>query len=137
MYQIYTDGSCKPSNPGFCGCGVVITKDDEEVHSICEYIGEGTNNIAELKAVLIALQWLRNKELAWESNSIFTDSSYVVGLLTKNWKPKKNKELVRELKDLYDEFPNTSVEWVKGHNNHEFNERADELANKAVDEGIP
>lgn len=137
MYEVYTDGSCKPSNPGYCGCGIVITKDGEEVHSISEYLGEGTNNIAELTAVLRAFQWLLEKNLDWESNSIYTDSNYVVGLLTKNWKPKKNKELVAELRNISYLFPNTTIEWIKGHDNNKFNDRADELANQAVDNGRP
>ena len=137
-YIVYTDGSCKPTNPGYCGCGIVISDEEKQViHCDSIYLGEGTNNIAELTAIKIALEWLKENSDTWDNHIIYTDSNYAVGLLNKNWKASKNQELVAELRRLLEEFPNTEVKWVKGHNNNEFNERADELANAAVDSNKP
>ncbi|MCK5766881.1 MAG: ribonuclease H, partial [Candidatus Atribacteria bacterium] len=44
------DGSCYP-NPGSMGIGVVVYKDNVLVKKISEYIGQGTNNIAEYSAL--------------------------------------------------------------------------------------
>lgn len=142
ILNIYTDGSCRPSNPGKCGAGVVILNDENKVvHSISEYLGEGTNNIAELSSIKIALEWIiKNQEhykiSSWDSHNIYTDSNYAVGLFTKNWNPKKNKELVKEVRGLLEDFPNTSISWVKAHNGNKYNEMADQLANAAVEENL-
>ena len=132
----YTDGSCKPSNPGYCGCGVVVIDGEKIVDQISSFLGEGTNNIAELTAIKIAFEWIRSKGLEWESHTIYSDSNYAIGLLTKNWKASKNQELVADLRKLQEYLPNTSLIWVKGHNNEKYNELADKLANQAVDGGM-
>ena len=98
----------------------------------------------ELVAVIRAL-----KSIITPSNiEITTDSKYVKNGITewiKNWernnwqtaqkKPVKNKELWIELDKLcalYD----IEWKWVKGHSGHPGNEKADELANKAIDENL-
>jgi ribonuclease HI len=123
---IYTDGACT-GNPGPAGIGVVILDGDER-KEVSEYLGEGTNNIAELTAILRAL------ELADPSRvvAIHTDSSYSIGLLTKNWKAKANKELVAELRELASTFKDLRFVKVKGHAGIPENERADELATGAI-----
>lgn len=137
-YIVYTDGSCKPTNPGYCGCGIVIIdKEDNIIHQEAIYLGEGTNNIAELTAIKLGLDWIKNNGDSWNSHVIYTDSNYAVGILTKNWKASKNQELVAEIRSLVENFPNTSIAWIKGHNKNTFNELADELANLAVDNGMP
>lgn len=141
--DLYTDGSCKPSNPGFAGFGVAVVVDGLLVDTISSYIGEGTNNIAELMAVDGALTWLKENDLSgniesWTEDpeeviTIYTDSQYVVGLFTKNWNPKVNKELISSIRNKLKGFLNIRFEWIRGHNGSEFNELADELANQAVD----
>ncbi len=121
----YCDGACS-GNPGPAGLGAVIRHAGKELR-LAEYLGRGTNNIAELTAILRVLQE------AWEGPlTIYTDSSYAIGLLTKNWKPKKNKELVAELRAALDERPDTEFVYVPGHAGVELNEVADELAVAAV-----
>jgi ribonuclease HI len=136
-YTIYTDGSCKPTNPGYAGCGIVVADDEGNViHKASAYLGEGTNNIAELTAIKLALEWVLENGDSWDSHILCTDSNYAVGLLTKNWNASKNQELVADLRKLVEDFPNTQIKWVKGHNKDIFNELADELANAAVDQGM-
>jgi ribonuclease HI len=55
MLVIFTDGCCL-GNPGPMGIGVVIYRDGMRVEELDEYIGDGTNNIAEYTAVIRALE---------------------------------------------------------------------------------
>jgi ribonuclease HI len=55
MLVIYTDGACL-GNPGPMGIGVVIYRDGVRVEELDEYLGEGTNNVAEYTAVIRALE---------------------------------------------------------------------------------
>ena len=55
MLVIFTDGASL-GNPGPMGIGVVIYKDGVRVEELEEYIGDGTNNIAEYTAVIRALE---------------------------------------------------------------------------------
>lgn len=126
---IYTDGACT-GNPGPMGIGAVIM-DGKERKEISEFLGTGTNNIAELTAIKRALETIpageRNRPI-----KIHSDSSYSIGLLTKNWKAKANVELVAELRSLAKRFPRLQLIKVKGHSGVPENERADQLAVEAI-----
>jgi ribonuclease HI len=123
----YTDGACS-GNPGPAGLGVVVLSEAERIERY-EYLGHATNNVAELTAILRALEEIDRKMPA----TILTDSQYAIGVLQKGWKAKANKELIATLRD---ELVGRSVKlvYVKGHAGIELNERADELARQAVEE---
>ncbi len=126
-YDIFTDGACK-KNPGPCGAGVVVVG-EEEVYCISQFIGTGTNNIAELFAIKIALD-TSPKEAKIRVHS---DSSYAIGVVSKGWKAKVNKDLVEAIRTLMDDFDSKpSFIKVKGHSGIPLNERADELAVEAT-----
>ena len=80
----------------------------------------------------MALEELKRKDLPV---CIFSDSSYSIGLLTKGWKPKKNKELVLEIRTLMKRFNNLTFIKVKGHAGIKENEVADFLATSAIKKG--
>ena len=91
---VYADGACS-GNPGPAGSGVVmITRDGRR--ELSEYLGEGTNNIAELTAILRAAEAVDDPS---RPVRIYTDSSYAIGLLKKGWKAKANKDLVARVHD--------------------------------------
>lgn len=125
---IYTDGACT-GNPGPSGIGVVIM-DGVERRELSEYLGRGTNNIAELTAIGRALEEI--PDATDRPVVVHSDSSYSIGLLTKGWKAKKNAELVAWLRELCGQFPKLSFVKVKGHAGIPENERADELARLAI-----
>ena len=126
--QVWTDGACT-GNPGPAGLGVLIRRGDG-IEELSEYLGEGTNNIAELMAIFRGLEQLEDASGAVD---VMTDSSYCIGLLTKGWKPKKNQELVAEVRALTSRFTDLRFVKVKGHAGVPDNERADELARLAVE----
>jgi ribonuclease HI len=138
--QIFTDGACK-GNPGPGGWGAILIY-GEHTKELKGYSPKSTNNIMELTAVIEAL-----KDLSRPCNIILTtDSNYVKDGITKwihSWKKKgwktsskkdvKNKELWKKLDDESSRHQ-IKWEWVKGHSGHIENERADTLANQAIEE---
>ena len=139
LVQIFTDGACK-GNPGPGGWGAILKYGDHE-KELNGYTPETTNNIMELTAVIEAL-----KSLTRPCKIILTtDSNYVKngitewihgwkkkGWKTANKKPVKNKDYW-QLLDAEVQRHHIEWKWVKGHSGHPENERADELANEAVE----
>ena len=125
--SIYTDGASS-GNPGPSGIGVLMQYGDKE-REISKYIGIATNNIAELTAVQAALMSLKRNDLPVR---IYTDSSYVCGLLISGWKAQKNVALVQAIKQLMTRFTNLKIIKVKGHSGIMGNEKADQLATSAI-----
>ena len=97
------------------------------------YIGQGTNNIAEIKAVEHSLDLLLWWGFNEEAISIYTDSQYVIGLFSKGWKAKKNIVLVGKVKERLKDFTNITFIWVKGHSGDKYNDMADGFAKAAID----
>lgn len=126
---IHTDGSCS-GNPGPAGIGVLIERPDEETE-ISEFLGSGTNNIAELSAILKALETLTDEE-ANRQVHLYTDSGWSLGVLVGGWKAKANLELIEKIQEQMKRFSKLELLKVKGHAGHDENERADDLATMAV-----
>jgi ribonuclease HI len=124
---IYTDGACS-GNPGPAGVGVVMCYKGQR-KEISRFIGMATNNIAELEAIKTGLEAVKNRSLPVV---LFSDSSYSLGLLTKGWKAKQNKELVEKVRELVKTFNHLKMIKIKGHAGHPENERADRLAVAAI-----
>ena len=127
VITIYTDGASS-GNPGPSGIGVFMQYGTHE-REISKYIGNSTNNIAELTAVKTALMELKRRDLPIV---LYTDSSYVCGLLISGWKAKKNISLVDSIRKLMAQFDNIEIIKVKGHGGIDGNERADQLATSAI-----
>lgn len=128
----YTDGACS-GNPGPAGIGVVLLCGDKR-KEISEYIGEATNNIAELTAVLRALEAIKDRS---RTVYLYSDSSYTLGLMGKGWRPKANRELVAQVRAVAERFPDLRLVKVAGHAGVTENERCDELARQAIPGHIP
>jgi ribonuclease HI len=123
----YTDGACS-GNPGPAGSGVVLVSPKGRMFEGFEYLGEATNNVAELTAILRAVEWL---PLPASGIVVHTDSQYAIGVLQKGWRAKVNQELVARTKRAV-ETRGARLVYVPGHSGVPLNERADELAREAI-----
>lgn len=125
---VYADGACS-GNPGPSGIGVVLVTTTER-RELSEFLGEGTNNIAELTAILRAAEAFPE---GCDRLSVYTDSSYSIGVLAKGWKAKANVELIRKVKAALALLPAVDLHHVRGHRGVVLNEAADRLAVQAVE----
>jgi ribonuclease HI len=130
--EIWTDGACS-GNPGPMGIGVVVL-DGGTRRELGEYLGTGTNNIAELVAIerglAIAVELTAGDGA--RAMRVYSDSSYAIGLLEKGWKAKANQDLVARIRRLVATIPRLSFVKVAGHAGVPENERCDELARVAI-----
>jgi len=126
-FVAYTDGACS-GNPGPAGLGVVLLRGTQR-QELSEYLGTATNNVAELTAILRALEVIEDVD---ETVLVHTDSQYAIGVLQKGWKPKVNQELIAATKHRMKAFKALRLLYVPGHAGVPLNERADELARMAV-----
>ncbi|MAT91090.1 MAG: ribonuclease HI [Halioglobus sp.] len=138
--EIYTDGACR-GNPGPGGWGALLRYGDKEKEL---YGGEPatTNNRMELRAAIEGLRALAQPcrvKLTTDSTYVRNGiTSWLAGWKRKGWKtaarkPVKNVDLWQAL-DEQNQRHEVQWEWVKGHSGHAENERADELANRGIDE---
>jgi ribonuclease HI len=123
----YTDGACS-GNPGPAGSGMVVIAPDGAQSEGFEYLGTSTNNVAELTAILRALEAVPPHAPV----VVHTDSQYAIGVLTKGWKAKANQELIASIKAVLTGRKSTRFVYVAGHAGIELNERADVLARGAI-----
>lgn len=126
-WVVYADGACS-GNPGPAGLGIVLVAPNGEMTDGFEYLGTGTNNIAELTAILRAAELVPANTPA----VVHTDSQYSIGVLSKGWKAKANQELVAGVKAALARRKDWRLVYVPGHAGVPLNERADELAREAV-----
>ena len=128
IVNLYADGASR-FNPGPSGVGVVIYKEEEEVHTISEYIGEATNNEAEYLALIKGLEYLlKVNEL---SVSCYLDSKLVVEQANGNYRVRAENliPLNTQLFSLIKKFHKIQFNHIP----REKNSRADGLANKGID----
>jgi len=129
MYQIYCDGASR-SNPGEASIGISILKDNEEIDTIKKRIGIATNNVAEYLGLIEALQYCIENNIM--EVVIYLDSLLVVNQVNLEYKVKSKKlqEYYNLSIDLINQINNIEINHVR----REFNKRADQLANQALDE---
>jgi len=139
VVDIYTDGACR-GNPGPGGWAALLSAGAHE-KEISGAENPTTNNRMELMAVIAALEALKRASEV----RLYTDSQYVRrGILewlaqwkARDWKtadrkPVKNQDLWQQLEQAAARH-RIEWHWVRGHTGVEGNERADALANAAID----
>ena len=137
---IYTDGACR-GNPGPGGWGAILRYGEHE-KELYDSEAQTTNNRMELMAAIKALESLKRPCQVLLS----TDSEYLRKGITEwlvQWKRRgwktASKQPVKNV-DLWQRLEQAAAghqiqwEWVRGHSGHPENERADQLANRAIDE---
>ena len=154
-FYFFTDGASEPTNPGPSAYAFVELPSfhhNDELYSFSNYIGHSTNNIAELKAIDAVFNHILNHKDKYLDNSsnviyIYSDSQYALDCIRKWYKQWISKNKLADKKNLdiigpaYSKYLsikktcNIKLEWVKGHNNHWGNERADYLCSQAIKRG--
>ena len=137
---IYTDGACS-GNPGPGGWGAILRWRGQE-KELSGGEEATTNNRMELEAVIQGLEALKKPSHV----IVYTDSQYVQKGMTewlRAWKAKDfkvkgggyrpNHELWRKLDGLA-KMHRVEWRWIRGHDGHPENERADKLAVAAAKE---
>ncbi len=138
LVEIFTDGACS-GNPGPGGWGAVLRAGKRE-RELSGGTRETTNNRMEMMAAIAALEALKQPSRV----RLTTDSTYLKDGITKwihawktrGWKTAAGKAVKNQ--DLWQRLERSlaghQVEWhwVRGHTGHPENERADELARKAI-----
>jgi len=129
MYEIYCDGASR-SNPGDASIGVSINKDKVEIDTIKKKIGINTNNVAEYLGLIAALEYCVENKV--NNVRIFLDSLLVVQQVNMDYKVKSKKLQTHYEKSLklIEQIEDIEIHHIR----REFNSRADQLANEALDE---
>ena len=136
---IYSDGAAS-GNPGPGGYGILM-KSGKHYKELSQGYRLTTNNRMELLAVIVALEALKIEN---SHVDIYTDSRYVCDAVEKGWlfsweknnfKKKKNIDLWQRFLLVFRKHK-VKFHWVKGHANIAENERCDQLAVKASQEGM-
>jgi len=129
---IFTDGGAR-GNPGPAGTGIVIKENGKTIKEYGEYIGVATNNQAEYRALISALESARDMKA--EEVNIFMDSELIVKQVKGQYKVKHPglAPLFLKLYNLRTGFKKFSITHVR----REKNKEADALVNRAIDGGLP
>jgi len=131
-FTIFTDGGAR-GNPGPAGVGVYVLDEEKKViNKSRKFIGHATNNQAEYRAVIFALE--KAKELGAVFLDFYLDSELVVKQLNREYRVKD-----KDLAPLFVKVYNLTLGFKKvifKHIEREMNKEADKLVNMAIDEGI-
>jgi ribonuclease HI len=139
---MYTDGACR-GNPGPGGWGVILSYRNQN-KTLNGYEPQTTNNRMELTAAIEGLRALSRTcdiELNTDSKYVLQGiSEWIESWKTNGWKtaakkPVKNVDLWQLLDEQVKKH-RISWHWVKGHTGIKGNERADQLANVAIDQAM-
>lgn len=130
-YIIYTDGGAR-GNPGPAAIGVAIynvANTHDPIKTYGKYLGETTNNQAEYRALLVALEFAQ--ELGAKILVCYLDSELVVKQLTGLYKIKEAglKDLAMDILRLKNKFDQVEFKHIP----REKNKLADQLVNEALD----
>lgn len=137
--DVECDGGSR-GNPGIAGCGSSVLEGDQEVAARWEFIAKATNNVAEYQGLINALELaievakIRGVAAANLEIQVRMDSKLVVEQMSGRWKIKHPdmKPLAARVKELEATLAAVTYNWVP----RAQNKRADELANRAMDDGI-
>jgi len=125
---VYFDGASR-GNPGPASVGWVIVTSDGIAAEGSETIGRATNNQAEYEALIRGLRAAR--DYGFDSVEVKGDSQLIVKQVTGAWNT--NDPELREHRVTVREILTDFDDWELQHVPREINERADELANEALD----
>ena len=131
-FFIHADGASR-GNPGEAGIGAVIADaQGRTVKELKRFLGMATNNVAEYRAVICAL------EKAWQLGAsrvrVYLDSELVVRQLRGEYRVREAhlQTLHQQAMEILNRFSQFSIHHIP----REENRRADQLANEAIDQRV-
>jgi ribonuclease HI len=129
-FFIHTDGASR-GNPGEAGAGAVISDSrGRTLKELKQYLGMATNNVAEYRAAILALE--KARELGAKRVTLFLDSELVVRQLRGEYRVREShlKVLHQKAQEVLNRFSQCSILYIP----REENRRADQLANEAINQ---
>ena len=148
MINVFTDGACSNNGKQNAKAGIGVFFEENDPRNVSRRVdGKQTNNTAELTAILVVFDILREDIEQGKNIVIHSDSEYSINCMTKwgvkwaqdNWSKKtiKNLELVKKCYELFQQYPNVSISHVKAHTESMDplsvgNRGADRLANESI-----
>lgn len=146
--EVYTDGSCKKlGKETFGGYAYLIIRDGNILTSGSEGFCNTTNQRMELLAAIKGLEIAKKIKDKNERVIVYSDSAYLVNCYLKEWyvnwmingwisstkKPVANQDLWQELIPYFEKF-GYSFSKVKGHTDNIYNNKCDEMAQRAAED---
>ena len=147
MINVFTDGACSNNGKQNAKAGIGVFFEENDPRNVSRRVdGKQTNNTAELTAIVVVFDILREDIEQGKNIVIHSDSEYSINCMTKwgvkwakdNWSKKtiKNLELVKKGYELFQQYPNVSISHVKAHTESMDplsvgNRGADRLANES------
>jgi ribonuclease HI len=127
-YVLHFDG-CSKGNPGPAGIGAVLSKSGSEEWCGCQFIGNRTNNQSEYSALILGLKEALSRNI--KQLQVYGDSLLVINQVTGKFQVKNVllQELYKEAVNLIAKFDYIELSHVY----RQFNKRADELSNLALE----
>ena len=148
MINVFTDGACSNNGKQNAKAGIGVFFEENDPRNVSRRVdGKQTNNTAELTAIVVVFDILREDIEQGKNIIIHSDSEYSINCMTKwgvkwaqdNWSKKtiKNLELVKKGYELFQQYPNVSISHVKAHTESMDplsvgNRGADRLANESI-----
>jgi len=127
-YVLNFDG-CSKGNPGPAGIGAVISRLGSEEWCGCQFIGNKTNNQSEYSALILGLNEALSRNI--KQLQVYGDSLLVINQVTGQFKVKNVllQDLYKEAMNLINKFDYITFNHVY----RQFNKRADQLSNLALE----
>ena len=131
QYTAWTDGACdnlSPESPG--GSAYIVLKNGHQLTQASKGFLNTTNNRMEMLSIISAANYVAMYEKGARLD-IYSDSQYSINVLTGQWSPKMNFDLIELFGNIVKNLEMVVFHWVKGHSGIEYNEKVDELAYNA------
>jgi ribonuclease HI len=127
-HVLFVDRACR-GNPGPASAGAVLYAGEKEVGVVSKPLGVQTNNYAEYMSLILGLEMAASQKI--KNLTVYADSQLMVRQINGQYKVKHPglKPLFEKAKILIAQFDSFAMDHVR----RELNQRADALANQALD----
>lgn len=131
--EAYADGAVsKNGQPGWMGFAAVgLHRGQTKEKADRAYSERATNNRAELYAIKLALELIRDEFRRGVHLLVFSDSEWSVRVINGVYRTSAHSDLIQPIRRLILQYGRVEIQWIRGHAGHQYNERANDLAQEA------